>query len=273
MENLVFTPVGSKRLVIKGITCLAALAGFALAAVSRCAHVSKFLTPALAAVLLLGVAGCKTTRQVSEDKQSGFLGDYSMLEKGEKGAANFIYINTNANWAKYTKVWIKPLELWKADDPESPIGKIAPDNQQMLLDSFYAAMYEALTNNFEIVDHAGTDVLVIHAALTDGRPSKPVINAVSSIYLPLKVISFGKRLITGTDLGVGLVVVEAEATDGQTGQRVFAAMDARAGTKAIRTKFDSRWEDIKLAFDWWAQRTDKRLELFKQGDFSTIPPK
>ena len=37
MENLVFTPVGSKRLVIKGITCLAALAGFALAAVSRCA--------------------------------------------------------------------------------------------------------------------------------------------------------------------------------------------------------------------------------------------
>ena len=38
MENLVFTPVGSKRLVIKGITCLAALAGFALAAVSRCAH-------------------------------------------------------------------------------------------------------------------------------------------------------------------------------------------------------------------------------------------
>ena len=44
MENLVFTPVGSKRLVIKGITCLAALAGFALAAVSRCAHRSSDAT-------------------------------------------------------------------------------------------------------------------------------------------------------------------------------------------------------------------------------------
>jgi len=42
MENLVFTPVGSKRLVIKGITCLAALAGFALAAVSRCAHLLAY---------------------------------------------------------------------------------------------------------------------------------------------------------------------------------------------------------------------------------------
>jgi hypothetical protein len=68
---------------------------------------------------------------------------------------------------------------------------------------------------------------------------------------------------------VGEAVIEAEFSDGQTGQRVCAAMDARAGTKAIRTKFDSRWEDVKLAFDWWAQRIDKRLMLFKKGDFGT----
>jgi Protein of unknown function (DUF3313) len=231
--------------------------------------VSKVLTPMLAVVLLLGVAGCSTTRRVSEDQQSGFLDDYSMLRKGESGEANYIYVNRNADWAKYTKVWIKPLELWKADDPESPIGKMSPESQQMLMETFYAAFYEALTNNFQIVDHGGSDVLVLHAAITDGRPSRPVINAVSSIYLPLKVISFGKRLITGTDLGVGAVTIEAECLDGQTGQRVAAAMDARAGTKAIRTKFDSRWEDVKLAFAFWAERFDKRLRLFRQGDFST----
>ena len=151
----------------------------------------------MAAALLLGVAGCKTTRQVSEDKQSGFLGDYSMLEKGEKGAANYIYVDQSANWANYTKVWIKPLELWKSDDPEAPLGKMSDESKQMLLDTFYDAFYEALTNNFQIVDHGGPDVLVLHAAITDGRPSKPVINLVSSVYLPLKVISFGKRLITG----------------------------------------------------------------------------
>ena len=52
------------------------------------------LTPALAACLLVGLIGCATTRQVNEDQQSGFLGDYSMLQKGEKGEANYIYINT-----------------------------------------------------------------------------------------------------------------------------------------------------------------------------------
>jgi len=63
--------------------------------------------------------------------------------------------------------------------------------------------------------------------------------------------------------------VEAELLDGQTGQRVAAAMDARAGTKAIRTKFNNTWSDVKLSFDWWAQRFDKRLMLIKQGDFGT----
>ncbi len=195
-----------------------------------------------------------------------------MLQKGEKGQANYIYVDKNANWAKYTKVWIKPLELWKSDDPNSPLGKLSPETQQMLLDSFYAAFYEAVTNNFEVVDHGGPDVLVLHAALTDGKPSKPVVNLVSSVYLPLKVLSFGKRLITGTDLGVGKVCIEAEALDGQTGQRVAAAMDARAGTKALRSKLNTRWGDMKLAFDYWAKRFDQRLTQFKAGDFGMGNP-
>ena len=55
----------------------------------------------------------------------------------------------------------------------------------------------------------------------------------------------------------------------KTGKRVTAVMDARAGTKALRTKFNNTWGDVKLSFDWWAQRLDKRLTLFKQGDFGT----
>jgi hypothetical protein len=229
---------------------------------------SRFLTPVLAVGLLVGAAGCKTTRQVSEDKQSGFLGDYSMLSKGERGEANYLYVDKSANWAKYTKIWIKPLELWKSDDPEAPLGKMSRETQEMVMQSFYNAFYEALTNNFQVVDHGGPDVLVVHAAMTDGRPSKPVANFITSVYLPLKVVSFGKRLITGTDIGVGAVYVEAEFLDGQSGQRICAAMDARAGTKALRTKFNSTWGDVKLSFDWWAQRFDKRLMLFKQGDFT-----
>src|ERR1700690_2377127 len=129
--------------------------------------VLKYLTPVLGAGLLLGAAGCATTRQVREDQRSGFLGDYSMLQQGVGREANYLYISREVDWSKYTKIWIKPIELWKSDDPEAPLGKMSPETHQMLVDTFHAALYEALTNHFQMVNHGGPDVLVIHAALTD----------------------------------------------------------------------------------------------------------
>jgi hypothetical protein len=112
-------------------------------------------------------------------------------------------------------------------------------------------------------------VLVVHAAITNGRGSKPVANVISSILPVGLVISYAKRSITGTGSAVGVIYVEGELTDGVSGQRIAAVVDARAGTKALRTKFNGTWGDAKLAFDWWAQRLDARLELLKRGDYST----
>ena len=47
--------------------------------------------------------------------------------------------------------------------------------------------------------------------------------------------------------------------DGQTNERLIAAVDRRCGTKALRTKFDGSWGDVKLAFEYWANRLDTRL--------------
>ena len=77
-----------------------------------------------------------------------------------------------------------------------------------------------------------------------------------------------KQPVTGAGAGVRLVMVEAEFLDGQTGQRVAAVVDARAGTKALRANSNSTWGDVRRAFDWWAQRLVKRLKLLKQGVFT-----
>ena len=81
-------------------------------------------------------------------------------------------------------------------------------------------------------------------------------------------LSFIKQGITGIGTGVGAVRIEADFTDGVTGQRVAAVVDERAGTKALRTKFDGTWGDFKLAMDWWATRLNARLDLLKKGNFS-----
>ncbi len=227
----------------------------------------KLLTGILAAGLL---TACRTTHQVGESEKdfSGFLGDYSMLKKGSGSEANYIYIDKSADWAKYTKVYIKNVELWKSDDPNSPLGKLSKDDQQMLVNFFHTALANALEKDFQIVDQPGPDVLVIHGAITEAGKSHPVIDLISTVYPAALVISYGKQMITGTGTGVGTVRVEADFTDGATGQRVAAAVDERAGSKALRTKFDGSWGDLKLAFDWWATRLNERLELLKKGDFS-----
>src|SRR5271169_3850518 len=125
----------------------------------------RLLTPLAAVViggLLLGLTGCSTNRQQTKGtpEESGFLGDYSQMQKGLAGHADLYYERANVDWAKYTKVWIQPVELWKSDDPGSPMNKISPENQQTLIDLFHTALYNSLSTNYTIVDHGGPDVLV-----------------------------------------------------------------------------------------------------------------
>jgi hypothetical protein len=227
----------------------------------------------LAGSLLLGLTGCNTTKQVSETPKdfSGFLGDYSMLQKGTGDEANYVYFDKSVDWSKYDKVCIKPIELWKSDDADSALGSLSKDDQQMLVNFVHTELVTVLATNFTIVDQPGADVLVIHAAVTDAKKSHVVIDLVSSVYPAAMVLSYAKQAFTGTGTGVGVVRVEGEFLDGATGQRVGAVVDERAGTKALRTKFDGTWGDVKLAFDWWAARLDVRLEMLKKGDFSDPP--
>ena len=144
----------------------------------------KLLTGILAAGLLaVGLTGCNTTKQVSETPKdfSGFLGDYSTLKKGDGNEANYVYIDPSAPWKQYTKVYIKNIDLWKSEDKDSPLGRLSPEQQQMLVNFVHTALANALEKDFQIVDHAGPDVLVIHGAITEAKKSWPVLNLVSTV--------------------------------------------------------------------------------------------
>ena len=231
---------------------------------------NKFLSGVVLGGMLLGLTACNTTHQVSETPKdfSGFLEDYSLLTKSDGNEANYIYIDHATDWSKYTKVYIKNVDLWKSGDADSQLGKLAPEDQQMLVNFVHTSLATSLAKNYQIVNTAGPNTLVIHAAVTDAKKSWPVVNLVSTVYPAALVLSYVKQGFTGTGTGVGLVRVEAELTDGVTGQRVAAVVDERAGTKALRTKFDGTWGDLKLAFDWWSARLDERLQLLQKGNFS-----
>jgi len=222
----------------------------------------------MACIAVAGFTQCKTTRQVTKkhyNQPSGFLGDYSQMQKGAKGQANLVYFNPEADWSKYKKIWIQPVELWKSDDPKSPINRISPENRKKLIDLLHTALYNTLSAQYTMVEQGGPDVFIVHAAITEFRRSTPVAGEVSAIYLPLKVVSLGKQTLQGTAIGVGSVTIEAEFLDGETNERLAAVLDARSGTSAIRSKFSSTFGDIDKSFRWWAEHLKARIEEEKQG--------
>jgi len=224
----------------------------------------KFLSGILAGGLLLGLTACSTTHEVRGSMEdSGFLPDYSLMKPGTGDEAKMLYIKPDVNWGQYTKVYIKPVELWKSDDKDSKLGKLDQEDQQLLINYFHTALSNALSKDYTIVDQAGPDTLVLHGALTEAKKCRPVSNLISSVVPMGMALSLVKRVVFGTGLGVGECQVEAEFTDGGTGQIVAEAMDRRAGTKALRTKFDGTFGDVKLCLDYWSTRCAFKLEKLR----------
>lgn len=220
----------------------------------------------LAAVgVMFGLTACTTTKQARSVKESGFLSDYSQLHKGKGDQARLVYINPVVDWNKYTKMYIEPVQLWDSDDKDSKLGKLSKENQQMLTSFLYTELNNELQKSYTIVDSPGPDTIVLRSAITEANKSAPVRNLLTSI-VPFGIAaSMLKNVAFGTGIGVGDVQVEAELLDGHTNERLAAAVDRRAGTKALRTKFDGTWGDVKLAFEFWSARLEAQLIELRAG--------
>ena len=73
-----------------------------------------FMVCRLALVVSLVLIGaCATTQQANDVATAGFLDDYSILQRGVGDhEALRRYVNPIADWKKYTKVMIDPVQLW-----------------------------------------------------------------------------------------------------------------------------------------------------------------
>jgi len=101
-------------------------------------------------------------------------------------------------------------------------------------------------------------------AITEAKGSRVVVNTVSKIVPQLRVLITVGGLATETQALVGRAGVEAELLDALTHERLGAAVDRRAGTKALRGGFGT-WPDVQRSFDYWSERLRTRLAELRQG--------
>jgi hypothetical protein len=209
---------------------------------------------ALALALLVMIGGCALTRQTRSVEKSGFLGDYSQLKEGESGQAQLVYIKPGVRWADYDKIDIDPVTLWTSESTE----KVAPEDKQLLVDYLDASLRNALKQDYQIVDRPEAGALRLRVAITDAKGARAVANTVSKIIPQLRLLTTVGGLAADTTVLVGRVGVEAEILDSVTNERLGAAVDRRAGTKALRGGL-STWADVQNAFDYWSEKLRTRL--------------
>ena len=219
-------------------------------------HLTRVTTIGLAAVILSGCGA--TTRQMRTTQTSDFLNDYSQLKKGGDDEALLRYVNPDADFKSYTKILIRPIEIYAA--PESKLSEVPKEDIQALLGYFDATLRERLKSDYKLVTKPGPGVMQLRIALTETKGTKLVGDTLSSIVPVGMAVSGIKQMATGTPLSVGSARVEMELTDATTGTRLMAAVDERAGKK-YTGKFDKwrKWQDAQDAYDHWSEQLKTRL--------------
>jgi hypothetical protein len=129
---------------------------------------------------------------------------------------------------------------------------------QGVVDYLDSAVRNALGGDYQLVDRAGPGTLRLRIAITEAIDANAVMGTVSTIVPQARLLSEAKRVATGTAGFVGTAGVEGELSDSLTGERLFAAVDRRAGGKSVSGATQS-WKDVKDAFDHWAGRLKARL--------------
>lgn len=225
----------------------------------------RLLVGMLGMALVMG--GCVETYQVKDqDIKTGFLVDsYPLLQPGKEGEGNLVYMNPKARWRNYDKIMLDAVSVWLGKDSEAhDTGVIPPDDVRVLANSFYRKLSEQLSKDYTIVQSSGPDVMRLSVTLTDVEHGMPLLDTISTIMPPARVLSGGKKMASGTHAFVGQASVEARLVDSQSGELLAAGIDRRAGGKKLG-KGTGYWRDVENVFDYWSAKIRWRLCQQRNG--------
>ena len=184
--------------------------------------------------------------QLIQAEQSGFLSDYSQLEKADDGTADYRFTvdDLDERIANYNALMIDQPEIFIAAD--SPYGGAKPKHLDALADSLRRGMAVGFSDEYYIVDQAGPNVVYVAVALSNLRLTKRKKSVLA--YTPIGLVTGAVVGAANTDIAKKAnlqdVIIEFEMFDSVTGERL-AALITHRGEGA---ESPSSWEELDRAF-------------------------
>ncbi len=175
---------------------------------------------------------------------SGFMSDYSQLEKVTDSSVDYRYLAPDAydRLAKYNAVMIDQPEVFVAVD--SPYRGVKPKHLDALAESLRAGLSESLGDDIYVVDRPGDNVLYLTTAITNLKLNKRKKKAFQ--YLPIALVASGISGASSSEIAkkadfAGLVF-ELEAFDSVTDERIVAVIDSLEPDPDAEEP--ETWEDV-----------------------------
>lgn len=190
---------------------------------------------------------------------SAFLPDPSLLQPGQPGQVDLVYLSPSANWGSYNKVMLDPVTIWSGRG--SNMDKASPKEQKALADAFYTDLHNAVSKQCQMVTQPGPGTMRWRIAIVDASSANPFLNTLSTYepHVHLLDVVAGYAFNDGVAYWVGQATAEGYATDASTGMILWEGKDKRVGTKNWGRDTLNSWDDVDNAFKAWAAAFAKRL--------------
>ena len=199
---------------------------------------------------LCACAGPKTERAQRIDVY-GYLGDYTMFQKGATGRALYVYRKPDVDFSDYEKVLLDPVIFWW--EHSNRLEEV-PEDAQILNDKLHQLLHKELSEYYQMVSAPEKNTMRMTVALTDVKKT--------GTYLGAGYLALASKKLSETALDtpalVGEASVEIKITDAASGEMLAAVVDRRLGSGKIE-KSVSSWEDVYNIFDFWADMMGYRL--------------
>ncbi len=194
--------------------------------------------------IILIITSCASSLKDREDnKETGFLSDYSRLENIED---NYMKYKSN-ELSNYTKFLIQPSDMVFSQEYLNKEDRDFTDEE---LEDLQEYLDEALLTSLkgkeslEIVNEPGYGVAIIRVAITDVKKTIGALNL--TIYTKI------------TGVGLGGVAIEGEVIDSLSGKQLGATIRWGSGSRIFRAGY-TKTGDAKILLKKWSKDFAEKL--------------
>ncbi len=209
--------------------------------------------------LLLGSSLCLMTGGKKPKSTSGFLTEYPKMEKApaKSKGDSYLWRAKMFNLGKYNKFILEPVVVYMKNNKAD--HGVRPDELAQLAEFFRESAVEALGKDYEMITEPGKDVLLVRVAIVDVVIGNPAL-VTATMVGPGAMLSLGKKLTTGSSIGVGEAGIEVEFLDSQTREQLLVYISHKTGSKHQFGASTSTWGHAKKIIDGWIKQFREKLD-------------